>query len=167
LNDNLIFLIAKYGQWLKIRQGETIIYERALSDGFFYIVVNGKVNIFKNDLKINQLSGTFLIGEISLIKQIKGENIRRTATVVADQDTILIKVNMDYITKFNKELSLSFHKSIIIQMKERLINTNEETIKNKFTLQKLLEDLNINQKYPESFIQTLKDIIRNSENIDI
>ena len=98
--------------------GDTIARAGDLADGW-YILLTGKVGIFKRDLTIAEIGarGT-VFGELGCIL-----NIPRTATLQALEPTsvLFIQMGMDEVIEKHPE----FAKRILFSLAERLANTTE------------------------------------------
>ncbi len=88
------------GQQINLKKSGVLFSENTFGTSF-YIVVQGNLRIFQNQKPINQLGQGDLFGEISLF--ISGG--KRTATVCALTDSILIEISKDH---FYKILSRNF-----------------------------------------------------------
>jgi len=98
--------------------GETIIREGERSEGW-YVLLSGKVGVFKRDLTVSEISdrGT-IFGELGCI--LHGP---RTATIQALEPTSVLYVQMDtdeLIAKYPEIV-----KSILVSLAERLSQTTE------------------------------------------
>lgn len=88
------------GKKISLKKSELLFSENSFGASF-YIVVQGNLRVFQNQKPINQLGQGDLFGEISLF--ISGG--KRTATVSALTDCVLIEISKDY---FYKMLSRNF-----------------------------------------------------------
>ena len=99
--------------------GETILTEGDVSDGW-YVLLSGKVGVFKRDLSVTEISkpGT-VIGELGFLL-----NIPRTATLIAQESTLLlhVKVSLDQLMAEHPELA----KKMLLMLAERLVKTTED-----------------------------------------
>ena len=98
--------------------GETIVKEGEKSEGW-YVLLSGKVGVFKRDLTVSEISdrGT-IFGELGCIL-----DIPRTATIQALEPTSVLFVQMTI-----EELAEKYPeviKSILISLAERLAQTTE------------------------------------------
>lgn len=103
----------------RFTDGEIIIKEGEISREF-YILINGKVGVYKNERKLTQIEkeGT-PIGELSGIL-----GLPRTATVKAVGACTMIKVNseIDRLIKENPDIT----KNLILNLAERLMKTTDQ-----------------------------------------
>lgn len=99
--------------------GEIIVREGDKSDGWF-ILLQGKVGVFKRDLSITEIShpGT-VIGEIGFLL-----GIPRTATLIAHEPTVVLHVHitLDELIQNYPQLA----KRMMITLAERLTKTTED-----------------------------------------
>ncbi|MDA7816678.1 MMPL family transporter [Sulfurimonas sp.] len=75
----------------KLYQGEVLIQENDYGNSM-YIILKGSVDVFKDEKKIATLSTGEVVGEVGFIK-----NIKRTATVIANEDIEVLSLNSDDI----------------------------------------------------------------------
>ncbi len=160
LNDEkLIFFIAKEGKWAKFNKGEILCYQGEPNNSCIYIIIKGGVDIIVNNSKINNLEGTFLVGEMALIGNIKGNFPKRSATVKFNQESVVIIVKIDKFFKFSKQIKLKFSFTLIQQMLNRLYSTNESYLSHLYKILHFIENLKKSGEYPLSNIKILKDSI--------
>jgi CRP-like cAMP-binding protein len=160
LPDNLIFQIAKKGIWLKYNEGDNIIMQGEASDGTFYIIVNGEVEIMLNNVKINELTGTFMVGEMTLLRYGGlSDNYLRTSTVKAKKDTYAIKVDSKILKAYNSDNKLFFYNSIISQLVKRLKDLNESICKSAEEIESFLKNLRRSEQITEKEFGELKELI--------
>ena len=99
----------------RYEQGEAVFHEGAKGENMFY-VVNGAVQIRKNDQVIRTLERGEYAGEMSMLL-----NSPRTATVIATEpDTELIHIsqdNFDVILKENPGIVLAILKEMALRLK--------------------------------------------------
>jgi serine/threonine protein kinase len=106
--------------WKQYGPGDTIIVEGELDTSFF-ILVSGRVAVRKGDQLIGEFGGGMCFGEMGYIT---GE--RRTATVMAQSDTWVIRVSPSAIARASVGCQLSFHKVFLSTVATRLRLTTEE-----------------------------------------
>ncbi len=99
--------------------GDIILREGDKTDGW-YVLLSGKVGVFKSDLTVAEISkiGT-VIGELGFLL-----NIPRTATLIAQEPTILlhIRVSLDELIKEYPELA----RKMMLMLAERLVKTTAD-----------------------------------------
>ena len=101
------------------RGGETIVVEAEPSDGW-YVLLSGKVGVYKKDFSVAEISkpGT-VIGELGFLL-----NIPRTATLIAQESTLLLHVHIsldDLLTNYPAVV-----KHMIKILAERVVKTTED-----------------------------------------
>ena len=101
------------------RGGETILVEAEPSDGW-YVLLSGKVGVYKKDFSVAEISkpGT-VIGELGFLL-----NIPRTATLIAQESTLLLHVHItldDLLTNYPAVV-----KHMIKIHAERVVKTTED-----------------------------------------
>lgn len=101
------------------RGGETILVEAEPSDGW-YVLLSGKVGVYKKDFSVAEISkpGT-VIGELGFLL-----NIPRTATLIAQESTLLLHVHIaldDLLTNYPAVV-----KHMIKILAERVVKTTED-----------------------------------------
>lgn len=99
--------------------GETILREGDRTDGWF-VLLSGKVGVFKRDFSVAEISkaGT-VIGELGFLL-----NIPRTATLIAQEPTMLLHVRVGLDELFAKYPDLA--KKMVLMLAERLVKTTED-----------------------------------------
>ncbi|HLF19553.1 MAG TPA: cyclic nucleotide-binding domain-containing protein [Bacteroidota bacterium] len=99
--------------------GETILTEGDRTDGWF-VLISGKVGVFKRDFSVAEISkpGT-VIGELGFLL-----NIHRTATLIAQEPTMLLHVRVGLDELFTKYPDLA--KKMVLMLAERLVKTTED-----------------------------------------
>ncbi len=99
--------------------GETILTEGDVTDGWF-VLLSGRVGVFKRDFSVAEISkpGT-VIGELGFLL-----NIPRTATLIAQEPTMLLHVRVSLDELFTKYPELA--KKMVLMLAERLVKTTED-----------------------------------------
>lgn len=101
------------------KKGEVIITEGE-PKGSIFILVEGSVGIYKNNIKISEFhqKGT-VFGEMSLFL-----NKPRTATIKATDDAYVAEINTDIDNLFKNHPDVA--KKIIINLSERLMQLTDD-----------------------------------------
>jgi serine/threonine-protein kinase len=89
----------------KFPKGKVIVAEGDIDDTF-YIILSGSAKIRKNDKDVASIGTGECFGEMAYIS---GQ--ARTATVVADTDCILTKINAPLMDKSSTDIQLLFYKN--------------------------------------------------------
>ena len=111
--------IIRASTWQDYKGGEDIIVEGELDD-CFYIIVSGKVVVKKNDKIIRDLSKGDCFGEMGYLAKTK-----RTASIVAEKDTSLLKINSTVISQVSLNCQVRFLKVFLRTLIYRLSATTE------------------------------------------
>jgi len=117
--DGELWEILRAGSWQDVRAGESIIVEGELDD-CFYIILSGHVCVKKNDVIIRELTTGDCFGEMGYLARTK-----RTASIVADTDTSLLKINSTVISQVSLNCQVRFLKVFLRTLIHRLSATTE------------------------------------------
>ena len=162
LHENMIFLIAKNGIWLKYNPNESICKQGDINDGYIYIVVKGKVEIIVNNNLVNILKGTFMVGEMAFAGKFSGKILKRTATVKCVEESYVIKIKVENLVKYNEQFKISFQNSLIFQMLKRLESLNETLYEKTLNIIKIIENEEnehiFNEEYGKILVNLLMEL---------
>ena len=117
--DSEIWEILRASNWQEYKPDEDIIVEGELDD-CFYIIVTGKVVVKKNEKPIRPLHIGDCFGEMGYLAKTK-----RTATIIAENSTALIKVNSTVISQVSLNCQVRFLKVFLRTLIHRLSATTE------------------------------------------
>jgi len=117
--DAEIWEILRAATWQDYNAGQDIIVEGELDD-CFYIIISGKVQVKKRRKVIRSLDGGDCFGEMGYLAKTK-----RTATIVADVATSLLKVNSTVISQVSLNCQVRFLKVFLRTLIHRLSATTE------------------------------------------
>ena len=117
--DAEIWEIIRASNWQDYRERDDIIVEGELDD-CFYILVKGKVKVMKNSKIIRTLDMGDCFGEMGYLAKTK-----RTASIVADKDTSLLKINSTVISQVSLNCQVRFLKVFLRTLIHRLSATTE------------------------------------------
>lgn len=117
--DAEIWEILNASTWKSYRKNEDIIVEGDLDD-CFYIIISGKVVVKKNTKLIRMLERGDCFGEMGYLARTK-----RTATIIADDDTSLLKINSTVISQVSLKCQVRFLKVFLRTLIHRLSATTE------------------------------------------
>ena len=117
--DSEIWEILRASNWQEYKPDEDIIVEGELDD-CFYIIVTGKVVVKKNEKPIRTLHIGDCFGEMGYLAKTK-----RTATIIAENSTALIKVNSTVISQVSLNCQVRFLKVFLRTLIHRLSATTE------------------------------------------
>ena len=117
--DAEVWEILRASTWQDYDKSDDIIVEGELDD-CFYILVTGKVNVIKNNKIIRSLGIGDCFGEMGYLAKTK-----RTASIVAEEDTSLIKINSTVISQVSLNCQVRFLKVFLRTLIHRLSATTE------------------------------------------
>lgn len=117
--DAELWEILRASTWQDYHASESIIVEGELDD-CFYIILSGHVNVKKNDRIIRDLSTGDCFGEMGYLAKTK-----RTASIFADTDTSLLKINSTVISQVSLNCQVRFLKVFLRTLIHRLSATTE------------------------------------------
>ncbi|MBI2992739.1 MAG: protein kinase [Gammaproteobacteria bacterium] len=118
--DSEIWEIIRAATWTDYTRGEDIIVEGDLDD-CFYIIVSGKVAVKKGRKVIRTLTTGDCFGEMGYLAKTK-----RTATIAAQEDTALLKINSTVISQVSLNCQVRFLKVFLRTLIHRLSATTEK-----------------------------------------
>lgn len=99
---------------VRIRR-EAVIITEGERDDTFYVVLSGRVRIMKRERQITCLERGQCFGEIAYISKEP-----RTATVIADSDSSLMKINSQVLDRASDSLRLLFFQNFALSLVHRL-----------------------------------------------
>jgi CRP-like cAMP-binding protein len=118
--DAEIWEIVRAGKWQDYRDDEEILVEGELDDSF-YIIVDGMVAVRKSGKDLRTLLAGDCFGEMGYLAKTK-----RTATIVANGDTSILKVNSTVISQVSLNCQVRFLKVFLRTLIHRLSVTTEK-----------------------------------------
>ncbi|HUU41671.1 MAG TPA: serine/threonine-protein kinase [Desulfatiglandales bacterium] len=101
---------------IKVRKGNIVVAEGEIDDSFF-IILSGKVTVQKNNKIISHIGRGECFGEMAYVS---GEV--RTATVLAETDCVLMKINATLLDRSPESVQLLFSKNFSRTLVKRLSN---------------------------------------------
>ena len=117
--DAEIWEILRASTWQEYKPDENIIVEGELDD-CFYIIVTGTVDVRKNQKTIRVLHIGDCFGEMGYLAKTK-----RTASIMAEEATALIKINSTVISQVSLNCQVRFLKVFLRTLIHRLSATTE------------------------------------------
>lgn len=117
--DVEIWEILRASTWQDYGMADEIIVEGDLDD-CFYIIVNGSAAVKKGDSSIRVLGKGDCFGEMGYLAKTK-----RTATIVAEEKTSLLKINSTVISQVSLNCQVRFLKVFLRTMIHRLSATTQ------------------------------------------
>ncbi len=103
-------------------RGSLVMKEDTLGQSF-YMLIDGKVTVTRKDWELNTLSAGVSIGEMVYLRP---ERNKRTATVVAATDIVVMKIQCASLREAPPALQGLFDKAFIRLLVARLIATNRQ-----------------------------------------
>jgi serine/threonine-protein kinase len=111
--------VLKIGAWFHHKKGSTIVKEDERDNNFF-VVILGQVQVERQGRALALIERGSCFGEMAALS---GQ--RRTASIVAAQDSIVIKIDAGIIDNLAKELQIKFYKQFVQSLISRLDSTSE------------------------------------------
>ncbi len=121
--DSEIWEIIRASVWQEARPGEEVIREGEIDDSF-YIILNGTVNVTKQTRLLSRLKSGECFGEMGYLNK-----TRRTATVTAETQAYLMKVNATLIEQVSSDCQLRFSRVFLRALSDRLAKTTELAVR--------------------------------------
>lgn len=113
LDINNIMQISEITRYKDFDEKEIVMREGESSDNF-YIVVEGKVEVIRNGVKLNEVGPGSILGELGVI-----DDDVRTATIITIEKTVLLALDgKDFIDLLHKNATISY--SVIKTLTSRL-----------------------------------------------
>jgi len=122
--DTDIWEILRASVWQEAMPGDNVIVEGDVDDAFF-ILVRGKVTVSKGGQEIGTLKAGDCFGEMGYISK-----ARRTASVTADDQVSLLKVNSTLIEQVSRDCQLHFCMVFLKTVIQRLATTTQKLVSN-------------------------------------
>ena len=117
--DEEVREILQASTWKDYRAGEDIIVEGDIDD-CFYIIITGRVEVKKNRKVIRTLDPGDCFGEMGYLARTK-----RTASITAEADSSLLKINSTVISGVSLKCQVRFLKVFLRTLIHRLSATTE------------------------------------------
>lgn len=105
------------GEWQEFDPGSEIIVEGEFDENF-YLLVSGKVSVCRADVEVDVLNPGATFGELGFIV-----NQARTATIIADDKVIVLKIRASLIDRTSVNCQLRFQKAFLKNLAERFCST--------------------------------------------
>ncbi len=118
--DSEIWEVVRAAVWTTHSAGEPIITEGSV-DLSFFIIVSGEVIVSKRGRNICTLGTGDCFGEMGYLAKTK-----RTASIVANSDVLLLKINEILMEQASMPCQLRFNRMFVRTLIERLARTSED-----------------------------------------
>jgi len=109
-----------FSQWARFKTGRALVEEGKMG-GSFFVLASGEARVYKNERLLGIIRAGEPFGEMPYIYE---EPRKRTATVNASSDAMLIKVHADALKDASEELRLRINRAFLRIMAERLARTD-------------------------------------------
>jgi len=119
-SDEALWEVLQIAKWGKFPAGKTILKEGKPGSSM-YIVASGKARILKNGIVLGIVEEGNCFGEMSYIR---GEETRRSASVVSDTEIIIIRLKADAIQKASEQVEGLLKTVLLKIMADRLEKTS-------------------------------------------
>ena len=104
----------KTSQILKVEKGRVVLTEGEIDDSFF-IILSGRVAVQKKKKTIATIKRGECFGEMAYL-----HGPSRVATIVAETNCILLKINGTLLDKSSESIQLLFQKNFALTLVKRL-----------------------------------------------
>ena len=111
--------VLRIGTWFRYKQGTTILKENEKGN-YFFIVILGQVQVERKGEVIALIDRGNCFGEMAALTSQK-----RTASIVANEDSVVIRIDAGIIDNLSKDLQIRFYKQFINTLISRLESTSE------------------------------------------
>jgi serine/threonine-protein kinase len=118
--DEELTEVLRIGAWFHYKQGATIIKENERAN-YFFVVILGQVQVEKKGEVIALIDRGSCFGEMAALS-----NQKRTTSIVATEDSVVIRIDATIIDELSKALQIKFYKKFITTLISRLASTTEK-----------------------------------------
>jgi CRP-like cAMP-binding protein len=112
--------VVRISNWRKFKAERSLIKEGKIGDSLF-ILASGQARIMKNGAFLGLVEAGQCFGEMAYIH---GKQKPRSASVISNSESIIIKVKSDAIQAASDQLQTSFHKVLLTILANRLEQTS-------------------------------------------
>jgi len=119
-NDTEIWEIVRFARWEAATAGTCLIRDGSPGD-YLLLIVEGKVEVRKNDRVLGQLGTGEVIGEIAVIDP---QHPRRVADVTAVTDTRCVIISGESLRQASEACRMHFYEGFLRILAQRLARTN-------------------------------------------
>ena len=109
-----------FSQWARFKAGRALVEEGKMG-GSFFVLASGEARVYKNERLLGMIRAGEPFGEMPYIYE---EPRKRSATVNAISDAMLIKVRADALKDASEDLRLRINRAFLRVMAERLARTD-------------------------------------------
>lgn len=112
--DSEIWEVIKASQWVEAQPAKVLVSEGEIDDSF-YVIIKGRVEVIKGERILAQLKEGDCFGEMAYFAK-----TQRTASILAVEDVMLLKVNATLIEKVSMNCQVRFMKVFLQTLIGRL-----------------------------------------------
>ncbi len=114
--DLELWELLRIGEWQKQPARTVVLREDEMGEAF-YILVDGGVSVTRRSRLLNTLSNGDCFGEMAYIK---GRQMPRSATITANTDITLMKIQPDQLAQLSDRCQLHFNQAFMYTLADRL-----------------------------------------------
>jgi serine/threonine protein kinase len=114
--DLELWELLRIGEWQKQPAKTVVLREDEMGEAF-YILVDGGVSVTRRNRLLNTLSNGDCFGEMAYIK---GRQMPRSATITANTDITLMKIQPDELAQLSDRCQLHFNQAFMYTLADRL-----------------------------------------------
>ncbi|MBN2468629.1 MAG: protein kinase [Deltaproteobacteria bacterium] len=114
--------VLRIGTWFHYKKGSVIVKEDE-TDTTFFVVILGRVQVEREGKVLAVIDRGSCFGEMAAF----GKERRRTASIVATEDCVLIKIDALIIDHLSKDLQIRFYKQFLHTLINRLDSARKNT----------------------------------------
>lgn len=118
--DAELWEFLRISEWARLPAGRVLLHEGRVGRSFFLLAA-GAARISKNRKPLGALAAGDCFGETPYVY---GERRARIATVTAESDVVLVKVNAKALTQASEALQLCVNQAFLRTFADRLARTN-------------------------------------------
>jgi len=122
--ENELWEVLKMSKWAKFKPDSALIKEGDHGDSF-YLLAGGYVRVTRGKKTLSVLSAGDCFGEMSYLSH-KKEDQRRSATVTANSDVIVIKIRAEDLRAASLSCRRLFDERFLNTLVDRLENANKQ-----------------------------------------
>jgi eukaryotic-like serine/threonine-protein kinase len=119
-SDVEIWEILRFAQWEAVVAGTRMMRDGEPGD-YFFLIVDGEVEVSKEEHPLGLLGRGEIIGEIAVIDR---RHPRRVADVMARTDTRIVMIHGQSLRQASEACRMNFYQSFLLVLSARLARTN-------------------------------------------
>ena len=122
-SDDQISEVTDVSEWFEVQQGDVVVTEGEV-DNSFYVITRGTVEVVKSGRVIGSMEQGDCFGEMAYLTRRP-----RTASIVAKENTALMRVGSSLLQNASLETQLQYYKVFVETLVARLSEKNVKTVK--------------------------------------